>query len=465
VSAWRFLKIAIPALLVLLGGVVPYPRELVATMQWATARRAAGEYAAALDGYRQAAELAPAWPLPWLARGEVLLASGRFAEAESALVEAEHLGAGPAATLALGESLAARGDWAAALQTWLRARALAPSDPRVYLALARGSAAQGRFEPAQNYSRTALSLASPAGQSAAAHALLGRVMAADDLGAAAGHLQQAGDADMLAVLQSVEAEAVPARRDLLLGAAFLQRDELALARRHLERALDRDPGSAEAHAYLAHTLDRLGETVAAGRLLQDALALEPDSALVHFFLGNHLLRLGRIAEAQAALWQALQRDPDNAAFCVEMARAFAAQADYPHAEEWYRAAVEAEPDDARFQLLLAQFYVDHVYRVEQVGVAAAEQAVALAPADARAQDLLGWAYQLAGRPAEAEAALHRALALDPGLVSAHYHLGSLYAQAGPAAQALARQHLQRAADLDTQGYYRARAELLLAGLP
>lgn len=468
-SAWHSAyKTAILAFFVLLGDLVPYPRVLVATMQQATARRAAGEYGAALDGYRQAAGLAPTWSLPWQARGEVLLAQGRYAEAAVALDQAERLGAGPGATLALGESLAGQGDWAGALLAWLRAQTLAPDDPQVYLALARGSLAQGSFQQAQGYLEAALSLEPSPGQSATAHALMGRLLAGDDPAAAAGHLQQAGDADMLAVVHAVEAEAAPARRDLLLGAAFLQRDELTLARRHLERSIDRDPASAEAHAYLAHALDRLGETVAAGRLLQHALALESDSALVYYFLGNHHLRLGRIADAQAALWEALQRDPDNAAFCVEMAKAFANQADYARAGEWYRAAVEAEPEDAGFRLLLAQFYVDHVYRMEEEGVAAAEEAAALAPTDARAQDLLGWAYQLAGRPAEAEAALRRALTLDPDLVSAHFHLGSLYIRATAAdasTQALARQHLQRAADLDTNGYYRARAEMLLAGVP
>ncbi len=93
---------------------------------------------------------------------------------------------------------------------------------------------------------------------------------------------------------------------------------------------------------------------------------------------------------------------------------------------------------------------------------AAEAAVALAPGDARAQDLLGWAYHLAGRHAEAEQALVKALALAPDLVSARYHLGSLYASTGRPDPA--RQHLQRAADLDTGGYYRERAEALLRDL-
>lgn len=465
-ESWRAAcKIAILALLVLLAGLMPYPGELVGVMRRAGELRAAGEYTACLAAYGRAADLAPAWDRPWQARGEVLLAQGRLSEATAALHEAERLGGGSAAALALGESLARQGDWAGALEAWLRAQALAPRDAGVYLALARGSVAQGSFQQAQDYLRAALTLEPSPGEAAAAHVLLGSLLAGDEPAAAAGHLRQAGQrgADMLAVLEAVDAEPDPARRDLLLGAAFMQRDELALARRHLERSVERNPAGAEAHAYLGHSLDLLGETVAAGRLLERALALEPDSALAHYFLGSHHLRLGRVDAAKDALWQALLRDPDNAAFCIEMAEAFAREPDYALAAEWYRAAVEAEPEAPHFQLLLARFYVDHLYRVEEEGVAAAEAAVDLAPSDALAHDLLGWAYQLAGRPVEAEAALLSALELDPGLASAHYHLGSLYARA-PTLQDLARQHLRRAADLDTHGYYRARAEMLLAGV-
>ncbi|MFN2184986.1 MAG: tetratricopeptide repeat protein, partial [Anaerolineae bacterium] len=77
-------------------------------------------------------------------------------------------------------------------------------------------------------------------------------------------------------------------------------------------------------------------------------------------------------------------------------------------------------------------------------------------------DLLGWAYHLSGQQDEAISTLREALDRDPGLVSAQFHLGSLYAGAGQVE--LARQHLQRAIDLDTGGYYRERAELILKDL-
>jgi tetratricopeptide (TPR) repeat protein len=459
------LVLTVVALGVLLLGLAPYPRAFAAVMRQAEAHRTARAYGAALDTYQQAAHSNPQSPLPWLRAGEVLLDQHRFEEAATAFREAEWLGAGGAALLGLGESFAGRGDWATAIKTWLRAQQLAPSDVRTTIALGRGSMAQGQFGQATRYLIQALELEPAPGEAADAHALLGRILVGDDPDQAASHFHQAGDQDMLAVLDVAEAEPDPARRALLLGAAFLQRDELALARHHFERAValsSSAPTGAEARAYLGHTLDRTGETATARKLLEQTLDLDPDSVLARYFLGQHHRRLGNIETAQAVLWEALLRDPENAALRVEMGQAFLDLGDYEHAEEWFQGAVDAAPDDVEFQLLLAHFYLDHLVRIEERGVPAAEAAVALAPDDPRAQDLRGWAYYLAGRHAESHQALTQALTLDPELVSAHYHLGSLYAGSGQSA--LARQHLQRAADLDTGGYYRVRAEALLYDL-
>jgi len=299
---------------------------------------------------------------------------------------------------------------------------------------------------------------------ASAHGLLGRLLAGDDPAEAANHLRQAGDSDMLAVLQAVGAEPEPAGQAVLLGIAFLQRDELTLARRQLERAVALAPANAQAHAYLGHVLDRQGDAEAAQDALQQALALDPDLVVAYYFLGIHHRQLGDVEEAQAVVWQGLVLDPENAALRVQMAEAYLDLGNYEGAEEWYRGAVEVVPEDQQldFQLILAHFYLDHLYHVVEGGVPAAEAAVALAPGDARAQDLLGWAYHLAGHHGEAEQALVQALELAPDLVSAHYHLGSLYASTGRPEPA--RRHLERATDLDTGGYYRERAEAVLRDL-
>jgi tetratricopeptide (TPR) repeat protein len=454
------LELSLVALGVLLLGLVPYPRALARTMRDAEARQAAGEYGAALAAYEQAAHLDPQSPRPWLRTGEILMKQHRYAQAADAFREAERRGSGVEAVLNLGESYAGRGDWTTAMETWLRARALAPEDARVYVALGRGSAAQSLFDQAQRMMDRALEL-EPAGPDAtAAHALLGRLLISKDPGQAAVHFRLAGDEDMLAVLKAAEAEAEPGRRALLAGTAFMQRDELTLARRELERAIALTTAPDEAYAYLGHVLDQLGETVAARAALEEALQLNPESVLAYYFMGTHERQVGNLDGAQSALWEALLRDPENAALRVAMGETFVDLGDYAGAEEWYQGAVQVAPDDIEFHLLLIHFYVDHIYRIEAGGLPAAQAAVALAPDDPRALDLLGWAHHLAGHVAESELALGQALALDPGLVSAQYHLGSVLLGRGQTEPG--KQHLQRAADLDTGGYYRLRAESLLA---
>ncbi len=458
------LALTILGLGILLLGLTPYPRTYMAALRQAQAHRAAREYGAALDTYRRATRLDPQAPRPWLRMGQVLLAQHRFTQAGAAFYQAGHRGAGIEALRGLGESHAGLGNWPAAMQSWLHLQELAPDDPETLVALGRGSLAQGNFEQAVRLLARALDLDPAANTARQAHALLGRLLLGQDPARAADHLRQAGDDDLLAVLAAADAEDDPARRALTLGAAFLQRGELSLARRAFDRATALAPEMAVAHAYLGHVLDRQGATAAGRQSLERALALAPDLALAHYFLGVHERLVGTPERAQDALWQALLLDPDNAAFRVEMGETFVAWGNYPRAEEWYQGAVEVAPEEQHFefQFLLARFYVDHLYRVPGEGLAAAQAAVALAPGDARAQDLLGWAYHLAGQQSEARQTLNLALTLDPDLVSAHYHLGSLHAAAGRAD--LARQHLQRAADLDVTGYYRQRAERMLAGL-
>ncbi|MEJ2732159.1 MAG: tetratricopeptide repeat protein [Anaerolineae bacterium] len=462
-NPWRpSLKLILLALGVLLLGLAPYPRPVSTAMRQARAHRAAREYGAALAAYRRAAELVPGSPRPWLQMGNVYLLQQRSAPAIVAFLAAQRRGGGLEALLGLGESYAMRGDWNSAIQSWLHAQTLAPDDPRVYVGLGQANLGQSHFDQARDYLTQALQLQPSGAQAAAAHALLGRLLAGDDPALAADHFRQAGDQDMLAVLETVAAEANPARRAQLLGIAALQRNDLTLARHHFERAIAGSASDAETLAYLAHTLDQLSETVAARGWLERALEQDGDSALVYYFLGTHHRLVGNLEAAKAALWQGLLLDPENAALRAEMARTFEDQSDYPQAEEWYAGAVEAAPSEVDFHLMLVRFYVNHLYRVQEAGLPAAQALVDLVPGDARAYDLLGWAYHLVGLQADARQNLLQALSLDPDLVSAHYHLGSLYLFTGQGERA--RWHLQRAADLDTAGYYRARAEGLLGGL-
>jgi tetratricopeptide (TPR) repeat protein len=456
------LQLMLLGLVVLLLGLTPYPKGFSQAMRQAELHRVAREYGAALQTYRQAAQASPSSPLPWQKMGEILLLQHRFIPATAVLLEAHSLGESAETWLLLGESYAGRADWAGAMQSWLRALAFAPDDAHIHVALGRGSMAQGQFDQAAGYLDRALGLAPSPLEAAQAHALLGRLLANKDPTLAESHFRQAGDLDMLAVLQTINAEPSAARRATLLGIAFLQREELALARAHLAEAAALRPHDPEILAYLAHTLDQLGQTVAARELLDQARDLDNNSTLVAYFLGTHHRLVGNVEAAQATLWEAIQRDPENAALRVEMAETFIDQGEYPSAEEWYQGAIGVAPERVDFHLALVHFYLDHLYRVAEGGIPAAQALVSLDPESAEAHDLLGWAYHLSGQHEEAAEALQRALALDPDLVSAHFHLGSLYFFTGR--PALAQEYLQRTADLDTTGYFRTRAEALLSDL-
>jgi Flp pilus assembly protein TadD len=135
---------------------------------------------------------------------------------------------------------------------------------------------------------------------------------------------------------------------------------------------------------------------------------------------------------------------------------------YLAAEEVLAEAVKGSPKDLTLHLALVRFYTDHTFRVADRGLAAARAAAAVAPDDPQVRDLLGWMYFLAGDLKQAHLHLASALRLDPELVSAIYHLGMLHRALGE--EEAARFAFLRVVDLDTDGFYRDRAQIALREL-
>ena len=459
-------KVALLAILILLLGLGAEPQPFVDLVRQGDAHQSRKEYSAAIEVYQQAAVLSPCRALPFLRIGQVYLAQRRYELAGEALGQAYELGAKEKALTGLGAVYAGLEDEERAIRCWRQVLSLDPSNTEVRYRLGRVYLEQGDFQAAQGEFEALLAQDA---RNPAAHCQMGLLLAGQDPQQATEHLAKAaGDAennvapeieDMLAALEEVEGEENEARAAALLGVAYLERGELSLAGRQFERAIQLYPDYAEAYAYLGHVQGQLGQYEAGWDNLVKAVTLEPDSVLAHYFLGVTYRSLGMGAAARARFWKAVNLDPTNAALCVDLAQTYLAEQDYVAAEGWFRAAVQREPEDARFQLILAQFYVDHVYKVQEEGLAAALKAVELDPESAIAHDVLGWAYHLAGHWREARTHLQRALALEPDLARAHYHLGALYATRGDVEAA--QREYQRAIDLDTEGFYRQRAEKAL----
>ncbi len=424
---------------------------------------AKAERTAAVAVYQEAARLRSDDPLPHMRLAQVYLDWDRTGDALIAATEAERLGAEGSDVERLWVAIhVARADWPAVVERAQRLLSPAPADHAARHTLARAYVELQEWDTAQAEYQ-ALLAADPTDP--VAHERLGALLLDDDP-AAIQHLfaAQTDLADrLIAALGEAGTADDAAYGKALLGRAFFEAQEWALATRQFERALSHNPDYPDAHAHLGHALDQMGRLVEASPHLHQAVALAPDSAMAHVFLGLHYDRMGDFAAARAEYETAYDLDPTNPATCVEIGQTWVAERRYVAADIWLREAISLEPDDPVLWEILARFYLDHNISTEEQGVEATEKLIELSPDDARAHDLRGWAAFQAGDYGTAEDNLRRAISLDPMLASAHYHLGRLRAVQGE--HQAAREEFSRALDLDTTGELVPLVKRALGELP
>lgn len=430
--------------------------------------RSAKEYTRAISIYKQLVVLRPQWVLPHLRLGQVYLLQGRWDEAEEEFLRAWELDEREEeALLGLGLVAYQAGDIEGAIDHWRAAAALDPRNVEAHYRLGRAYLDRSQFGLAERELESAL-IHDRNHQEA--HYYLGLLLAAEDASLASEHLSLAGageDAqlseraqEMLLLLQELTTSEDEAYVVARLGHAYVRNQVFSLALAQLKRAVALEPNNEVARAYLGYALFAKGEHGKALEVLREVARVAPKSPLGYYFLALVHRSEGYLP---TALWEfktSLRLDPSNAAVYADIADTYQRMGQYLEAGEWYQAAVEVDPEEVDFHLVLAQFYVDVLPRTEE-GLAAAQRAVALAPENSLALDLLGWAHYLAGDLAAAQGALERALSLDPDLARAYYHLGVVYSQLGDGERA--QWAYGRAIDLDSDGLYRQRAMVGLAG--
>jgi tetratricopeptide (TPR) repeat protein len=428
------------------------------------------EYTRALDLYGELAALRPFSATPHARMGQIYVAQGRWVEAQASFVLAAQLDAEDTEALrGLAEVAYHNHDPIVAIQLWTDALAEDPCDAQTRSNLGRTFVDLARFDLAEQQLQRAILCDSHHQWS---HYLLGLIAAGDGDPRALEWLRIAADGEDQALAtnarEALEVLAEPTDRrdgaspDGSLAAAYLMYDLPSLAIRELQRILEIYPSNQTARAYLGYALLSSGERDQAQQELRQASHSDPKNPVVLYFLGLVHRSQGYL---RAAIWdfkRSLQLDPSNAAAYAQIADACTEIGQYGAAEEWYRAAVAVAPGEPGFQLLLAQFQVDVVPKAG-AGLEAAEQAVALNPNNPLAQDLLGWAYYLAGDPYKARETLESSLSLDSGFARAYYHLGVVCSELGDAKTG--QWAYQRAIDLDSEGEYRRKAsrELLPTG--
>ncbi len=237
------------------------------------------------------------------------------------------------------------------------------------------------------------------------------------------------------------------RAHLQLGAALLERGDLARARPHLLEAVRIEPGSLQARNNLATYRARNGELEAAIREYREILRLAPAWALAHNNLGMALAESGRFEEAERAFREALRLDPGYATAQRNLAAAAASRRDAAGAIGRLREAVEREPGSVELRQALVMGLWNDGRRDEALG--ALREALERLPEANALRFNLALLLAQQGREREAITALEELVRRDPGDRGAHEGLAALLARAGRSEEA--SRHAERARSLAAPG--------------
>jgi tetratricopeptide (TPR) repeat protein len=220
----------------------------------------------------------------------------------------------------------------------------------------------------------------------------------------------------------------PTDADTYLGVTLVGLGEWPFAERALQMALDANAVNPEARAYLGFVRDQQGRDGLPD--LQAALAMDPNDSLVYYLLGLHWRSAGESDEEYTAFMRAYFLDPSNPALAVEVGTTLQNQSDLTGAEEWFLRAIDLSPDDVRWRRILAVFYADTGYRLEDTGLPFIQAASQAAPDDSDIRASLGWAYYQTHDIQRAYDELNAAVGLDPDNPRSRYYVAVVLEQRG-----------------------------------
>lgn len=412
------------------------------------------EQVAAYAGRKQMVALRLAEVKMALARQETAAPRSAYEAARDAWLDVLEFGQADGAALpALAETYLALGDVEAAEEALARLPAGSAADPSLLNQVVAAHRQQENWAAAgRAYSR----IADAVPEDREAHFWAGALLLTADPRLAQQHLLQARNDPLyqrpsdrlLQALERTESITNPAYRAAQMGLAYLDIGEPGLAEGQLSAAVEAEPAYSDAWAYLGTAQDQMGRN---GRTaIARAIELEPDRPLAHSLMGHHWLAQQRPDLARQEFVTARDLDPDSPAHLADVALTYQMEGDTSSAEAWYQAAVRRAPDEPTFWMVLARFYLDAVNEVAEGGLLVAQKAVALAPENPAALDILGWAQFLDGQTRLAETNLLAARQRDPALPSVHYHLGRLYDDRGDRREAAEAYRLAEALDTTCQ---------------
>ncbi len=209
-----------------------------------------------------------------------------------------------------------------------------------------------------------------------------------------------------------------------IGQALAARERWAQAEQAFITSVALQPDFAEAWAYLALVQAQQHKTSATSAAR--ALVLGPNNGRVQFLTGLASRIAGQPAAALPALLFAQSQEPANPAFALELGTLYRQMGDLPTAEYWLRYALDLARDEPSFLRMLAFFYAEEAYALQEGGLAFLRQATAQLPEDVDLLAAYAWALFNSGDPAGALQTLDTVFALHRDSPRGLYYQGRIF---------------------------------------
>jgi TolB-like protein/DNA-binding winged helix-turn-helix (wHTH) protein/Tfp pilus assembly protein PilF len=201
------------------------------------------------------------------------------------------------------------------------------------------------------------------------------------------------------------------------------------------KALQFDPGLAEAYSALGYVKLFKWDWTAAEQDFKRAIELNQNYANAHNFYATFLISRGRIDDAIAASNRARELDPFSLSISAQRGFLLENARRYSEAIEQLLAVIRMDPNHYQAYWILGHTYAANGQHQE--AVAASEKAVELSQRTPGALGILGLAYGLAGRKAEANQILNELLKLNESRYVTPVALVNVYIGLGDKDQAFA----------------------------
>lgn len=208
----------------------------------------------------------------------------------------------------------------------------------------------------------------------------------------------------------VAPQAARARNNL--GAAYLGRGRLGLAREHLETAIRIKPDFPIARGNLGKVYFDLGDLASAERELEAALRLRAKEVIPRLWLGGVYVREGRITDAEQIFRDVLKRDSRNAFAHNNLGALLMKTGRVREGEEAFRSAIRVQPDFRQAEENLIRLYLRQGRFAE--AEAAIQAGLTSRPGDPTLRHLLGLLHRNRGEEGRAARGQGVAVGLDEG---------------------------------------------------